>query len=92
MPLVRVGVSPHAPYTTSGDVYEACAGLGAPLTTHLAESEAEQDWVLNGTGTMTAASDRSSVPARAIQPPMVGARSSRSPYLKACTSARATSS
>jgi len=52
---LALGVSPHAPYTTSAAVYEACAGLGVPVTTHLAESEAEQDWVLHGTGTMTAA-------------------------------------
>ncbi len=52
---VRLGVSPHAPYTTSADVYEACAGLGLPQMTHLAESEAEQQWVLHGTGTMSAA-------------------------------------
>ena len=52
---LRVGVSPHAPYTTSADVYEACAGLGVPVTTHLAESEAEQEWLLHGTGSMEAA-------------------------------------
>ena len=54
---LAVGVSPHAPYTTSGAVYEACAGLGLPLTTHLAESEAEQEWVLHGRGTMSAAAE-----------------------------------
>ena len=52
---LRVGVSPHAPYTTSADVYETCAGLGVPVTTHLAESEAEQEWLLHGTGSMEAA-------------------------------------
>ena len=62
---LALGVSPHAPYTTSADVYEACAGLGVPVTTHLAESEAEQDWVLHGTGTMTgAAADLLVAPAR----------------------------
>jgi 5-methylthioadenosine/S-adenosylhomocysteine deaminase len=54
---LSLGVSPHAPYTTSAEVYAACAGLGVPLTTHLAESEAEQEWVMHGTGTMTAAAD-----------------------------------
>jgi cytosine/adenosine deaminase-related metal-dependent hydrolase len=52
-----LGVSPHAPYTTSADVHAACAGLGLPLATHLAESAAEQDWVLHGSGTMTAAAE-----------------------------------
>ena len=49
------GVSPHAPYTTSAAVYEACAELALPLATHLAESEAEQEWVLHGAGTMAGA-------------------------------------
>jgi cytosine/adenosine deaminase-related metal-dependent hydrolase len=57
------GVSPHAPYTTSVDVYEACAELGLPLATHLAESEAEQEWVLHGTGTMSAAAELLVTPA-----------------------------
>jgi cytosine/adenosine deaminase-related metal-dependent hydrolase len=52
---IHVGVSPHAPYTASGDVYAACARLGLPLMTHLAESEAEQEWVVHGTGAMSAA-------------------------------------
>jgi cytosine/adenosine deaminase-related metal-dependent hydrolase len=52
---LRLGVSPHAPYTTSAEVYAACAGLGVRLATHLAESEAEQEWLLHGSGAMTAA-------------------------------------
>ena len=34
---VRLGVSPHAPYTCTLEVYEACAAR-APVATHLAES------------------------------------------------------
>ncbi|HSE82477.1 MAG TPA: amidohydrolase family protein, partial [Gaiellaceae bacterium] len=60
---LRLGVSPHAPYTTSAEVYEACAGLGVPVMTHLAESEAEQEWVLHGEGTMTAAAELLVAPA-----------------------------
>jgi 5-methylthioadenosine/S-adenosylhomocysteine deaminase len=52
---VRVGVSPHAPYSVSAEVYEACAGLGVPVVTHLAESEAEQEWLLRGTGLLAEA-------------------------------------
>jgi 5-methylthioadenosine/S-adenosylhomocysteine deaminase len=51
---VRVGVSPHAPYTVSGDVYAACAGLGVPVMTHLSESRAEMEWLLAGAGPMAA--------------------------------------
>src|SRR5271169_6873406 len=46
----------------------------------------------SGTGTRASALPRTSRPARAIHWPMVVARSSRSPYLSACTRSRATSS
>jgi cytosine/adenosine deaminase-related metal-dependent hydrolase len=47
---VRLGVSPHAPYSCSLDVYAWCASLGLPVGTHLAESVAERDWLLEGRG------------------------------------------
>jgi cytosine/adenosine deaminase-related metal-dependent hydrolase len=48
--LVRPGISPHAPYTVSGELYAACDALGLPVVTHLAESAAEREWLLDGTG------------------------------------------
>jgi 5-methylthioadenosine/S-adenosylhomocysteine deaminase len=50
---VRLGVSPHAPYTCTVEVYEACAALGLPIQTHLAESPAERPWLVEGTGDWT---------------------------------------
>jgi cytosine/adenosine deaminase-related metal-dependent hydrolase len=47
---VRLGISPHAPYTVSAELYRACLDLGLPVTTHLAESEAEDEWLRFGTG------------------------------------------
>jgi cytosine/adenosine deaminase-related metal-dependent hydrolase len=47
---VRLGVSPHAPYTCSNDVYRACLALELPLATHLNESQDELDWLLRGEG------------------------------------------
>jgi cytosine/adenosine deaminase-related metal-dependent hydrolase len=47
---VRVGISPHAPYTCTVDVYRACAALGLPQATHLAESAAESEWLVSGKG------------------------------------------
>ena len=61
---VRLGVSPHAPYSVSADVYAACAGLGLPVVTHFAESEAEQEWLLHGTGLMAEAPRRAGRPGR----------------------------
>jgi 5-methylthioadenosine/S-adenosylhomocysteine deaminase len=49
---VRLGVSPHTPYTTSAEVYAACFELGLPVMTHLAESEAETLWLTTGEGPM----------------------------------------
>ena len=47
---VLLGVSPHAPYTCTIDVYRACAELGLPQATHFAESAAERDWLVDGIG------------------------------------------
>jgi 5-methylthioadenosine/S-adenosylhomocysteine deaminase len=47
---VRIGVSPHAPYTVTLDLYRACADLGLPTATHLAESESETEFLRSGTG------------------------------------------
>jgi len=42
---VRVGVSPHAPYSCGSAVYRAAAALGLPLATHLAETPEELQFV-----------------------------------------------
>jgi cytosine/adenosine deaminase-related metal-dependent hydrolase len=52
--LVRVGVSPHAPYTVSAPLYEAVAGYAIEeelnLMTHASESEAETLLMQKGSG------------------------------------------
>ena len=51
---VRLGVSPHAPYTVSGPLYRAVAELAdrddLPIAVHLAESRAESELIASGTG------------------------------------------
>ena len=47
---VRPGISPHAPYSASPELYRACLGLGLPVATHLAESEPEREWLVDGSG------------------------------------------
>jgi cytosine/adenosine deaminase-related metal-dependent hydrolase len=53
-PLVRVGISPHAPYSVSDELFRATAryaletGLGMAI--HIAESEPEQALVVAGAG------------------------------------------
>jgi 5-methylthioadenosine/S-adenosylhomocysteine deaminase len=55
--VVTVGISPHAPYTTSLDVYHFCLSLGIPVGTHLAESDGENEWLEHGAGPLAAAGD-----------------------------------
>jgi 5-methylthioadenosine/S-adenosylhomocysteine deaminase len=47
---VRLGISPHAPYTCSPDLYAACLELGLPVATHFNESADELQWLREGTG------------------------------------------
>jgi cytosine/adenosine deaminase-related metal-dependent hydrolase len=47
---IVVGVSPHAPYSVSAEVYRACAGLGLPVATHISESDSEVRYLLDGGG------------------------------------------
>jgi cytosine/adenosine deaminase-related metal-dependent hydrolase len=54
---VRPGVSPHAPYSVSLDLYRACAELGLPVATHVSESPAEVLYVTRGEGPWGAYSD-----------------------------------
>jgi cytosine/adenosine deaminase-related metal-dependent hydrolase len=51
---VRMGISPHAPYSVSAVVYRACAELGLPLATHISESESEVRYLEDGGGAWAA--------------------------------------
>jgi len=55
--LVRVGISPHAPYTCSVDVYRWALSLGIPIGTHLAESANENEWLEHGAGPLAPSAD-----------------------------------
>jgi len=51
---IRFGISPHAPYTTSPEVYRRAVAMARkrrwPLATHLAETESERQFLLRGSG------------------------------------------
>ena len=51
---VSVGVSPHAPYTVSDELYREVAAFARaarlPVAVHVAESEAESEYVVRGAG------------------------------------------
>lgn len=53
-PLVKVGVSPHAPYTVSDALFQATANLARewhlPMAIHIAEGELEQQLVVDASG------------------------------------------
>jgi len=52
--LVKHGISPHAPYTVSPELYRRAAEFarlqGRILATHVAETRAELQFLQNGTG------------------------------------------
>jgi cytosine/adenosine deaminase-related metal-dependent hydrolase len=54
---VVFGVSPHAPYSVSADVYAASYSLGRPIATHVGESDDERDYMLRGEGPIAAVSE-----------------------------------
>jgi cytosine/adenosine deaminase-related metal-dependent hydrolase len=54
---VRVGVSPHAPYSASAEVYRACAELELPMATHVSESRSEVAYLTRGEGAWGAYGD-----------------------------------
>jgi cytosine/adenosine deaminase-related metal-dependent hydrolase len=51
---VRIGISPHTPYTVSEKLLRECLALaregGFPLCIHLSETEAESEFLREGTG------------------------------------------
>jgi cytosine/adenosine deaminase-related metal-dependent hydrolase len=63
---VRLGLSPHAPYTVSGPLYAAVAEWaesdGLPLAVHLAESRAESELLERGSGPFAEAWRRREIP------------------------------
>ena len=71
---VRVGVSPHAPYSVSPELFARVATMGQteslPIAIHVAESESEAEFVRDGTGSF-AEKHRTrgiAVKARAVSP------------------------
>ena len=67
--LVRIGVSPHAPYTVSDDLYRAVAAYAVanslPIAMHISEGDAEQDLVRRGEGMFATWHGRRGIP---VQP------------------------
>jgi 5-methylthioadenosine/S-adenosylhomocysteine deaminase len=65
-PRVRLGVSPHAPYTVSAPLYRAVADYarseGLPLAVHLAESPAETQLLRAAEGPFAEAWQRRGIP------------------------------
>jgi len=64
-PLLAHGISPHAPYSVSPELYRRSAELarnrGIPLATHVAETQAELQFLQSGTGEIRDFLDRMGV-------------------------------
>ena len=50
LPAEPAGLSPHAPYTASAELYRRCAQSGRFITTHVAESVEEDEMFRHGRG------------------------------------------
>ncbi len=48
--LLTAALSPHAPYSTSADIYRQCVVSGVSVCTHIAETEEELEFLSSGTG------------------------------------------
>jgi len=63
---VHIGVSPHAPYTVSGSLFQAVAAWSRsehlPLAVHIAESVAETELVTQGSGAFARAWEARGIP------------------------------
>lgn len=49
---VTIGVTPHAPYTTTADAYRRCMKFGRPLATHVSETREEVEFLRDLDGPM----------------------------------------
>jgi 5-methylthioadenosine/S-adenosylhomocysteine deaminase len=81
---VRLGVSPHAPYSVSAPLYRAVVDLarreGLPIAVHVAESRAETEFVVRGEGPFARAWRARGIPPLAEQArAATGSSSIRSP-------------
>jgi 5-methylthioadenosine/S-adenosylhomocysteine deaminase len=65
-PLVRLGVSPHAPYSVHRELFGRIAAVARetelPLAVHIAESRAEHELVVEGRGVFAEALRRRGIP------------------------------
>ncbi len=48
--LLTPALSPHAPYSTSADIYRQCVASGLSVCTHIAETKEELEFLSDGTG------------------------------------------
>lgn len=70
---VRMGLSPHAPYSTAATVYREAAQMAraanAPFSTHLSESLEEFEFVVHGTGGLLEVLRSRGIPAEVWEAP-----------------------
>ena len=48
--LLTPALSPHAPYSTSAEIYRECVASGLSVCTHIAETKEELEFLSSGTG------------------------------------------
>jgi len=72
-PKLWTGLQPHAPYSTGQALYRACVAqarrLGWPISTHLAETRHEEQFLRTGDGALAALLGRLGLPDGWLRPP-----------------------
>ncbi len=68
--LLKAGLSPHAPYTVSSELYKEFAKVGTvPLTTHIAETKEEVEYLKKGKGAFVDFLNKMKLLSKDWQPP-----------------------
>ncbi len=72
-PRLRLGISPHAPFSASGELYRRSLSLarrfGLPLSTHVAESPEEVEFLARGSGPLVRLLKRLGSPVECFEAP-----------------------
>ena len=69
--LLISALSPHAPYSTSADIYRQCVASGLSVCTHIAETKEELEFLSSGTGPFLDYLDAFGISTVGWQPPQL---------------------
>ena len=69
--LLTAALSPHAPYSTSAEIYRQCVVSGLSICTHIAETKEELEFLSSGTGAFVGYLEAFGISTAGWSPPQV---------------------